>query len=62
MSLAGAFSIDGRGAPFIESINGDASNVIGLSLPLFRRMLAMLGMAITDLWRQPGANPARSTK
>jgi len=62
MTLAGAFSIDGRGAPFIESIDGDASNVIGLSLPLFRRMLAKLGVAITDLWRQPGANPARSTK
>jgi septum formation protein len=50
-ALAGAFSIDGRGAPFIEGIDGDPSNVIGLSLPLLRRMLADLGMAITDLWR-----------
>ena len=54
MTLAGAFSIDGRGAPFVEGIDGDAGNVIGLSLPLLRRMLADLGVAITDLWRQPG--------
>jgi septum formation protein len=54
LALAGAFSIDGRGAPFVEGIDGDPGNVIGLSLPLLRRMLADLGVAITDLWRQPG--------
>ena len=53
MVLAGAFSIDGRGAPFIEGIDGDPGNVIGVSLPLLRRMLADLGIAITDLWRTP---------
>jgi septum formation protein len=51
LDLAGAFSIDGRGAPFIDGIDGDPSNVIGLSLPLLRRMLADIGVAITDLWR-----------
>lgn len=51
MTVAGAFSIDGLGAPFVESIDGDPSNVIGLSLPLLRQMLADLGLAITDLWR-----------
>ncbi len=51
MNLAGAFSIDGRAAPFIEGIDGDPGNVIGLSLPLLRRMLAGIGVAITDLWR-----------
>jgi septum formation protein len=56
MSLAGGFSIDGRAAPFVEGIDGDPGNVIGLSLPLLRRMLADLGLAITDLWRtRPGA-------
>jgi septum formation protein len=56
MALAGAFSIDGRGAPFVDGVDGDPSNVIGLSLPLLRRMLADLGLAITDLWRtRPGA-------
>jgi septum formation protein len=53
MAMAGAFSIDGRAAAFVDSIDGDPSNVIGLSMPLLRRMLAELGVAITDLWRKP---------
>ena len=52
MAMAGAFSIDGLGAPFVEGIDGDPGNVIGLSLPLLRRMLADVGVAITDLWHQ----------
>jgi septum formation protein len=51
LSLAGGFSIDGLAAPFVDGIDGDASNVIGLSLPLLRRLLAAVGIAITDLWR-----------
>jgi septum formation protein len=51
MAVAGAFSIDGMGAPFVESIDGDPSNVVGLSLPLLRRMLAEVGLSVTDLWR-----------
>jgi len=51
LSLAGAFSIDGLAAPFVDGIDGDPSNVIGLSLPLLRRLLAAVGIAITDLWR-----------
>lgn len=53
LSLAGSFSIDGRSAPFIDGIDGDPGNVIGLSLPLLRRLLAELGVAITELWRTP---------
>ena len=53
MGMAGAFCIDGLGAPFVEGIDGDPGNVIGLSLPLLRRMLADLGLAITDLWHAP---------
>ncbi len=52
-AMAGAFSLEGLGAPFIAGIDGDPSNVIGLSLPLLRRMLAELGVAISDLWRRP---------
>jgi septum formation protein len=51
MTLAGAFSIDGLAAPFVEGIDGDASNVLGLSLPLLRKMLSEVGVAIMDLWR-----------
>jgi nucleoside triphosphate pyrophosphatase len=50
LQVAGAFTLDGRSAPFIDGIDGDAGNVIGLSLPLLRRLLAELGVAITDLW------------
>ena len=50
LEVAGAFTLDGRAAPFIDGIDGDASNVIGLSLPLLRRLLAQLGIGITELW------------
>jgi septum formation protein len=58
MGMAGAFSIEGRGAPFVAGIDGDPSNVLGLSLPLLRQLLGGLGIAITDLWRAPGAAAA----
>jgi septum formation protein len=51
LAVAGAFTLDGRAAPFIDRIDGDASNVIGLSLPVLRRLLAQLGVGITELWR-----------
>ncbi|HEX3922841.1 MAG TPA: Maf family nucleotide pyrophosphatase [Streptosporangiaceae bacterium] len=51
LSTAGAFSIEGLGAPFVDSIDGHPSTVMGLSLPLLRQLLAGLGLAITDLWR-----------
>ncbi|MEV5480991.1 MULTISPECIES: Maf family protein [Streptomyces] len=50
LHVAGAFTLDGRSAPFIDGVDGDPGNVIGLSLPLLRRLLADLDVAITDLW------------
>jgi len=50
MQVAGAFTIDGRGGPFVERVDGDPGTVIGLSLPLLRRLLARLGVRLTDLW------------
>lgn len=50
LHVAGAFTLDGRSAPFVEGIDGDPGNVIGLSLPLLRRLLAGLDVRITDLW------------
>ncbi len=50
LAVAGAFTLDGRSAPFIDGIEGDPSNVIGLSLPLFRVLLSQLGIPITALW------------
>ncbi|WP_314171790.1 nucleoside triphosphate pyrophosphatase [Streptomyces winkii] len=48
--VAGAFTLDGRSAPFVRGIEGDHGTVIGLSLPLLRDLLARLGVRITDLW------------
>lgn len=50
LHVAGAFTLDGRSAPFIEGIEGDHGNVIGISLPLLRVLLARLGVGITELW------------
>ncbi|MBX7435253.1 Maf-like protein [Mycobacterium sp. Y57] len=50
--VAGAFTLDGLGGWFIDRIEGDPSNVIGLSLPLARRMLSGVGVSVTDLWKQ----------
>jgi septum formation protein len=50
LHVAGAFTLDGRSAPFVDGIDGDPGNVIGLSLPLLRTLLAELGLRITDLW------------
>lgn len=51
LQVAGAFTVDGLGGPFITGIDGDHHNVVGLSLPLLRRLLTRLGVSITDLWR-----------
>lgn len=48
--VAGGFTIDGRGGPFVERVDGDPHAVVGLSLPLLRRLLADLGVAWPRLW------------
>jgi septum formation protein len=50
LRVAGAFTLDGLSAPFIAGIDGDAGNVIGISLPLLRRLLAELDVSLVDLW------------
>jgi septum formation protein len=51
LALAGAFSIEARTAPFVDSIDGHPSTVLGLSMPMLRQLLGTLGYAMTDLWR-----------
>lgn len=53
LGVAGSFKIDGWGGAFVERLEGDHGNVIGLSLPLLRRLLRELGVPITQLWRTP---------
>ena len=50
LNVAGAFTIDGLGGPFVRAIEGDPSNVVGISLPLLRLLLQQLGIAWPSLW------------
>ncbi len=50
LRVAGAFTIDGLGGWFVDGIDGDPSNVIGLSLPTTRRLLRRVGLSIAGLW------------
>lgn len=43
LNVAGGFTLDGLSAPLIAGIEGDPSNVIGLSLPLLRNAMNSLG-------------------
>jgi septum formation protein len=53
LEVAGAFTIDARGAAFIERIDGDPHAVVGLSIPLLRTMVRSLQLEWTDLWNRP---------
>jgi septum formation protein len=50
LACAGGFAIDAKGGLFIEQLQGCHTNVIGLSMPLLRQMLADLGFDVTDFW------------
>ncbi len=50
LAVAGAFTLDGRGGWFVDGIDGDHGTVLGVSLPLLRRLLAELGVSVTSLW------------
>lgn len=52
LNVAGSFTLDGRGGAFVERIEGDPGNVIGLSLPLLRKLLMEMDVSITSLWRR----------
>ncbi|BBX48419.1 nucleoside triphosphate pyrophosphatase [Mycobacterium cookii] len=57
LAVAGAFTLDGFGGWFVDRIEGDPSNVIGLSLPLTRTMLDKVGLSVAAMW---AANPVSS--
>ena len=50
LRVAGAFTLDGRGGWFIEEIRGDYNNVLGISLPVLRRLFAAVGRPLAGLW------------
>lgn len=53
LRVAGAFTLDGLGGPYVSAIEGDPSNVVGLSLPLLRELLSEIGLTWHEL-RSPG--------
>lgn len=52
LKVAGAFTIDSLGGPFIESIIGDPHTVVGLSLPALRNLVRSFGIEWTELWNR----------
>jgi septum formation protein len=50
LRVAGAFTLDGLGGWFVDRIDGDPSSVIGIGLPLLRRLFADVGLTPTALW------------
>jgi septum formation protein len=50
LDVAGGFTLDGYAAPFVDGVDGDHGTVLGLSLPLLRRLLAEVGIDVTTLW------------
>jgi septum formation protein len=50
LQVAGAFTLDSLGAAFVTQVQGDHSNVVGLSLPTLRDIIRELGLSWTSLW------------
>jgi len=50
LQVAGAFTVDSLGGPFIDRVEGDPSTVVGMSLSTVRRLCSALGIVWTDLW------------
>lgn len=50
LHVAGGFTIDGLGGWFIDGIDGDHTSVIGISLPITRRLLGQVGVSVSTLW------------
>ncbi|WDH77975.1 Maf family protein [Microbacterium esteraromaticum] len=50
--VAGSFTVDSLGGPFITRVDGDPSTVVGMSLSTLRRLAGELGVTWTDLWTQ----------
>ncbi|HEY4453374.1 MAG TPA: Maf family nucleotide pyrophosphatase [Pseudonocardiaceae bacterium] len=52
LAVAGAFTLDGLGGWFVNGIDGDPSSVIGISLPLTRKLLTEVGVSVVELWNK----------
>jgi septum formation protein len=57
IAVAGGFTLDGFGGWFVDGVDGDPSSVVGIGLPLTRRLFEHVGLSISLLWQ---ANPVTS--
>lgn len=62
LAVAGAFTVDGLGGPFVRGVEGDHHGVVGLSLPVLRDLLAAVGLTVPDLWASSGAGPGTAPR
>lgn len=60
--VAGGFTLDGLGGWFVDSIEGDPSNVVGISLPLLRMLLAQVGVSVAACWAANQVSGADKTE
>lgn len=60
LQVAGGFTLDALGGAFVDGVDGDPSNVVGISLPTVRRLLAELEVTWTTLWNMPATQPSSS--
>ena len=54
--VAGGFTLDGPGGWFVDGVDGDPSNVIGVSLPLLRSLVQRVGLSVAALWAANAGN------
>ena len=60
LQVAGGFTLDALGGAFVEGVEGDPSNVVGISLPTLRALLGELGVRWTTLWNLAPSKPSAS--
>lgn len=51
LRVAGPFTLEGRSGAWVDAIEGNPGTIMGLSLPVLRRLLLELGVELIDLWR-----------
>jgi septum formation protein len=57
IAVAGGFTLDGLGGWFVDGVDGDPSTVIGISLPLTRRLFEAVGLSVPRLWADNPVSP-----
>lgn len=57
LGVAGSFTIDALGGPFVEGVTGDPHSVVGISLPLLKKLTDHASVFWPDLWASDTLKP-----